>query len=78
MFAPLAHEEDGAENFVADGDDGALVTTSNEQGLKLRFEHGSRPAGGMSELAEQAADNIERAATIYSLICSAKLNDIDP
>ena len=56
VFAPLEHEEDGAENFVADGDDGAFVATSNEQGLKLRLEHGSRPAGGMSKLAEQAAD----------------------
>ena len=33
MFAPLEHEEDGTENFVADGDDCALVATADEERL---------------------------------------------
>jgi len=35
MFAPLEHEEDSAENLVADGDDGALVATPNDERLEL-------------------------------------------
>lgn len=56
MFAPREHEEDGAEDFVADGDDGALVAAPDDEGLELRLEHGLGTAGGMSELAEQTAD----------------------
>jgi hypothetical protein len=33
VFAPLEHEEDGTENPVADGDDGALVATANDERL---------------------------------------------
>ena len=56
MFAPLEHEEDGAEDFVADGDDRALVATPVDERLELRLEHGRGTTDGMSELAEQAAD----------------------
>ncbi len=56
MFAPLEHEEHGTENFVADGDDGALVTAPDDERLELRLEHGRSTTGGMSELAEQSAD----------------------
>ncbi len=56
MFAPREHEEDRAKNFVADGDDGALVAASDEKRLELRLEHRRGTAGGMSEFAEQAAD----------------------
>lgn len=28
-----------AQDFVADGDDGAFVTAPNNERLKLRFEH---------------------------------------
>jgi hypothetical protein len=46
-FAPLEHEEESAENFVADGDDGALVATPDDEGLGLRLEHGRGPTGGL-------------------------------
>ena len=52
----VEHEEDGAQDFVADGDDGPLVAASNHERLELRLEHGRGTTGGMSELAEQAAD----------------------
>ena len=35
MFAPLEAEEEGAENLVADGNDGALVATPNNGRLEL-------------------------------------------
>ena len=56
MFAPLEHEEDGAENLVADSDDGTLVSSPNENRLELRLEHGRGATGGMSELTEQTTD----------------------
>ena len=52
MFTPLEHEEEGAQDFVADGDDGAFIAASHEERLKLRFEHGCGAAGGMGELAQ--------------------------
>ena len=56
MFAPLEHEEDGAQDFVADSDDGALVAAPYDEGVELRLEHRGGTAGGVSELAEQTAD----------------------
>ena len=56
MFAPLEHEEDGTQNFVADGDDGVFVAKPDDERLELRLEHGLGTAGGMDELAEETAD----------------------
>ncbi len=56
MFAPLEHEEDGAENLVANGDDGAFIAAPDNEGLELRLEHGRGATGGMSELTEQTTD----------------------
>lgn len=35
IFAPFEHEEDGAENLVADGDDRSLAPTSDDEPLEL-------------------------------------------
>ena len=56
IFAPLEHEEDGAQHFVTQGHDGAFVPASHEERLKLRFEGRSSAAGGMSELTQKATD----------------------
>ena len=55
MFSPLEHEEDGAQNLVANGDDRAFMAASDDQGLEFRFEDGRRAAGGMGKLTQQAA-----------------------
>lgn len=82
MFAPLEHEEDGAENFVADGDDGALVATPNDERLELGLEDGCRSAGGMSELAKQATDVEVALAKLAGLALAGRLvvarADADP
>lgn len=52
MFAPLEHEEDGSENLVAHSVNRALVTTPDDEGLKLRLEYGRGATGGMSKFAE--------------------------
>ena len=49
-------QEDGFEDFVGDGDNGALVSSSQAQCLELRLEGALGAAGGMGELAQQAAD----------------------
>jgi len=56
VFAAREHAEEGAQDFVADGDDGALVAAADDKGLELRLEHGLGTTGGLSELAEYAAD----------------------
>jgi hypothetical protein len=35
VFATLEHEEDGAQHFVSQRDDGPFVTTANDQRLEL-------------------------------------------
>jgi hypothetical protein len=56
MFAPFEHEEDRAQDLVAQGHDGAFVSAAHEERLELRLEHRLGAAGGSSELAEQAPD----------------------
>ena len=49
MFAPLEHEEDSAQNLVADGDDGALVAAPDDPRVRGvgpgRFRADSESAG---------------------------------
>ena len=56
MFATLEHEKNGAQHFVSQSDDGAFVTTTNDQRLELGLERRFGAAGGVSELTEESAD----------------------
>lgn len=82
MFAPLENEEDGAEHLVADGDDGAFVTTPDDERLELRLEHGLGTTGGMGEFAEQATDVEVAFADVSGLAFAGRLvvagADADP
>jgi ABC-type bacteriocin/lantibiotic exporter with double-glycine peptidase domain len=54
MFAPLEHEEDSAQNLVADGDDGALVAAPDDPrvrgvGCALVGERGTGLSGGQRQ-----------------------------
>lgn len=52
MFSPLEHEEDGAQNLVANGDDSAFVAASTRA---WNFDlDGLRSVGGMGELTQEA------------------------
>jgi hypothetical protein len=56
IFAPLEHEEEGAQHFVSQSDDGAFVATANDQRLEFGLERRSGTTGGVSELTEESAD----------------------
>lgn len=67
-FPPLEPEEEGAENFVADSDDGVLVTAPDDERLESRLEHRLGATGRMSKFAERAA-NIEIALADMACTC---------
>ena len=48
-------QEDRFENLVGDGDDGALMPSSQAKRLELGLESTSRPTGRVRELAKQAS-----------------------
>ena len=49
-------QEDRFENLVGDGDDGALMPSSQAKRLELGLESTSCPTGRVGELAKQASD----------------------
>lgn len=55
MFAPLEHEEDGAQYLVPRGNDGTLVASAYDPGLQPGLEHATGASGGMGKLAPQTA-----------------------
>ena len=67
VFAPLEHEEDDSQDFVADGDDRTLVAVSNEKRLELRFEDRGGATCSVGELAKQSP-NIDIAFAHLSMI----------
>ncbi len=82
MFAPFEHEEDGAENFVTDGDDGALVATPDDERLEFRLEYRLGATGSMGKLAEQTTDVEIALADVAGLALAGRLvvagADADP
>jgi len=50
------HEEEGAQEFVGDGDDGSLVPSTNDERIEPDFESRVRSSRGLCKLAEQAPD----------------------
>ncbi len=54
--ASLEHEEEGAQHFVSQSDDGSFVATANDQQLELGLERRSGVTGGVGELTEESAD----------------------
>ena len=56
MVAGLEQEKEGTQPFVSQGDDRALVSTTDDQCLKLGVERRFSAAGGVSKLTEESAD----------------------
>lgn len=69
----LEHEENGAQDFVGNGDDGSPLSAPDGQSLEVGLEHRRGSTGGMIELAEKTVDVEVALASMPVLALTSRL-----
>ena len=73
MLATFKHEENRPQEFVGDGNDGALSSSPDQEPLKFGLEGRFGSTGRMGKLAEQTSDiRIAFMAALISLVVNSR------